>query len=317
MAEEKNSTKINNNASSGVLNKKKSTGKKTKKTNKTETAAVVSSAPVKEAEMEKTKEIKTVAAATAEKDRTVEKVVESATLNTKKTTAKKEKKEKKERLGFNWFFWLSLILILIPVGYFVKLLHDAQLEGNVPVLGKRLENNIVDKISDSQVESIRSAVAMIEGAEKTETNLIVDTLRISVDTNDELTVDQMKTISTDIYNIINENAPVDTYFTQHDGYKQYDLDIYVFNNLDLENPIIVSLHRNSNMEEYKLQVLTDPVNSKISAELKQEMADELAEEEAEKAAQEAENQQGSEEGTGEGTETENGENVESGEQSGS
>ena len=291
MAEKKNA----GNSGSGFLKKRNSTETNSKKKVKkaAESTKSAENSSVNSAELQKTKEIKTVATATAVKDKEADKKLQNATTGS--TVKTKTKKAKKEKLGFNWFFWLVVILIIIPVGYFVKLLHDASLEGNVPVLGDRLKHNLQFVITDEQLDSIRSSVGSMENVEKYEVNLIVDTLRVTVDANDELTSDQLKEMTKSIYAIVDENAPVDTYFVQHDDYKQYDMEINAFTNLDAESPIIVSLYRNSNMENYTVQDLTSPVNKKIADRLKEDMQKALEEEERERQEQEAQNNQNGEE----------------------
>ena len=224
MAEKKKSENKLLNSASGIF-KKKQTSKTDKKTAKTSSSV---NNVKSETELQKTKEIRTVASAsTAVKDRNAEKILSAATAATKTAKPKKEKK-----LGPNWFFWIVLILVIIPSFYFVKLLHDASLESNVPVLGERLKHNIQDQITDEMKTTISTAVRSMENVELSETNLIVDTLRITVDANDEMTAGQMKQMTVDIYNKVAETAPIETYFTQHDDFKQYDLEINVFNNLD-------------------------------------------------------------------------------------
>ena len=285
MAEKKNA----GNSGSGFLKKRNATETSAKKVVKKAENSSVNSA-----ELQKTKEIKTVAAATAVKDKEADKKLQKATAGSSVKTTK-TKKAKKEKLGINWFFWLVVILIIIPVGYFVKLLHDASLEGTVPVVGDRLKHNLQFVISDEQLESIRGSVGSMDNVERYEVNLIVDTLRLTVDASDDLTSDQLKEMTKNIYAIVDENAPVDTYFVQHYDYKQYDMEINAFTDLDAETPIIVSLYRNSNMENYAVQDLTSPLNKKIADRLKEEMQKELEEEERERQQQEAQNNQNGEE----------------------
>lgn len=294
MAEQKKSENKLLSSASGIF-KKKQTSKTENKTAKSSSSVNNAKA---ETELQKTKEIRTVASAsTAVKDRKAEKKISAATAG--KTSAK-PKKQKEKKLGINWFFWITLILIIIPSFYFVKLLHDASLESNVPVLGERLKHNIQDQITDEMKTTISTAVSSMENVELSETNLIVDTLRINVDTTDELTADQMKQMTVDIYNKVAETAPIETYFTQHDDFKQYDLEINVFNNLEAESPIIVSLYRNSHMDNYAVQVLTSPVNSKVASELKIRMQEELEERERERQeAEAAENAESEETESGE------------------
>ena len=96
----------------------------------------------------------------------------------------KVKRKKEERLGFNWFFWLSFVVLMIPVCYFLYLLYQASQESNVPILGDRIKDSIIYNIKDEDLSSINSQVTQLDGVEKVEVNLSVETLRILVDYDD-------------------------------------------------------------------------------------------------------------------------------------
>ncbi|MGI6608071.1 MAG: hypothetical protein ACOX1F_03715 [Erysipelotrichaceae bacterium] len=193
--------------------------------------------------------------------------------NMKKGTAKQPKtirRKKKERLGFNWFFWISLIIIAIPVGYFIYLLVEASKVSHVPILGDRIKNTVVYTINESDVNYISTTVKQLDGVEDAEVNLIVETLRIVVNVNDEYTEDQIKGLILNIYSIVDGKIPIATYFTRDGDYKQYDLDITVYNDINSEKLIIVSLIKNGSMEEYTIQVLSTAVNPELVDKLKEE-----------------------------------------------
>ncbi len=192
---------------------------------------------------------------------------------TKKKVAKqprKIKRKKKTKLGFNWFFWISLIIISIPVVYFVSLLVEASKVSHLPILGERIKNTIVYTINGSDVDYIADAVKQLEGVENAEINLIVETLRITVDVNDGYSEEQIEELILSIYTIVDERIPIATYFTRDGDYKQYDLDIMAYNDINSEELIIINLIKNGSMDEYSIQVLSRPVNPELVDRLKEE-----------------------------------------------
>lgn len=180
---------------------------------------------------------------------------------------RKVRRKKEERLGFNWFFWISFVIILIPCIYFVYLLYRASEVTSTPIVGDRIKNSIVYTINDEDVTTIESEIKNIEHIEKCEVNLIVETLRINIDADDSLTNDEYKQMCLDIYAIIDARLPIATYFTRDGDYKQYDLEINVYDNLSSEDTRMVTLYKNGNMEEYTVQVMSDPKNADLAYEL--------------------------------------------------
>jgi hypothetical protein len=79
----------------------------------------------------------------SEKEKTVEvnaeEIKEKMTDKKVRKQPRKVRRKKQEKLGFNWFFWISLIVIAIPVAYFISLLIEASKESRVPILGDRIK----------------------------------------------------------------------------------------------------------------------------------------------------------------------------------
>jgi hypothetical protein len=73
-----------------------------------------------------------------------------------------------------------------------------------------------------------------------------------------------------IYTIVDEKIPIATYFTRDGDYKQYDLDIMAFTDINSEEIIIINLIKNGSMEEYSVQVLSRPINPELVDRLKEE-----------------------------------------------
>ncbi|MGI6509850.1 MAG: hypothetical protein ACOX1L_04630 [Erysipelotrichaceae bacterium] len=207
-----------------------------------------------------------------------EAIVEANTEETKENKMKKKpagqprkiRRKKKEKLGFNWFFWISLIVISIPVVYFISLLVEASKVSHLPILGDRIKNTVVYTINESDINYISTTVKQLEGVEDAEVNLIVETLRITVDVNNDYTEEQIQELILSIYTIVDEKIPIATYFTRDGDYKQYDLDIMAFTDINSEEIIIINLIKNGSMEEYSVQVLSRPINPELVDRLKEE-----------------------------------------------
>ncbi len=182
-----------------------------------------------------------------------------------KTVKKVRRKKREERLGFNWFFWISFILLCIPVAYFLYLLYQAAQVSNTPIVGDRIKDTVIYTITQEDVSGLASDITSLDHIEGAEINLIVETLRVTVDATDELSKEELTEIATAIYEKVDAKFPISTYFTRDGEYKQYDLEIVVYDNLKNEEPIIVCLYKNGSMEDgYKIQVFSDPVNADVA-----------------------------------------------------
>ncbi len=180
---------------------------------------------------------------------------------------RKVKVKKKYRLGFNWFFWISLIVILVPIAYFGWLLWEAAKVTHTPIVGDRIKNTITYEIDDATVSKVSDAIKTIDGVESVQVNLIVETLRITVNAVDGKTLEEYDALAENIYHAVNSVTPIDTYFTRTEEYKQYDLEINVYDNLDAEQPNMVSLIKNSSMETYVINNLSEPINPELAYQL--------------------------------------------------
>ena len=109
--------------------------------------------------------------------------------------------------------WFTVIIIMIPVvivGYVLLTSLGGQ---NRPVEGSRFSKADLDPaITKDNISSLESALGNIDNVEKVSVNLLSATLDSA-------------------YNIVNEQLPIDTYFTNKDSSKMYDLEIDSYNYL--------------------------------------------------------------------------------------
>jgi len=194
----------------------------------------------------------------------------------KKLVRRRVKVKKVEKLGFNWFFWISAVLIAIPCIYFVILILSARDNTNVPIIGDRIKNSVIYEITESDVNSIQTEVKSLSDVQGCEVTLKVQTLRISIDASDGLSIDKYKEIAENAYNTVNSKLEISKYFAKQEDYKQYDLEIIVYDSITSSEMTIVSLNKNSGMDTYNVQVLSEPLNPDLAKELQEKAATENA-----------------------------------------
>ncbi len=214
---------------------------------------------------------------------------------TREVSTLKKVKVKKDRLGFNWFFWLSFIVLMVPVCFFLYLLYSAAQETHTPIIGERINTEIIHMIDEDQKSAVESRLKQLDGVEGCAVNLIVETMRIELDVRDDMTSEEMNDLVLQAYEAVNEILPVETYFTQQEDYKQYDLEIYAYDDMKLDEFRLILINKNSKMDTYLVQTLSDPKNEEIAAELKELREQQIIErEEEERAKAEGENAEGEE-----------------------
>ena len=128
--------------------------------------------------------------------------------------------------------WFTVLIIMIPVvivGYVLLASLGGQ---NRPVEGSRFSKKDLDPaITDDNISTLESALSNIENVEKVSVNLLSATLRVHIDLIDSATDDVASAAINSAYSVINEQLPIDTYFTNKDGSKMYDLEIDSYNYL--------------------------------------------------------------------------------------
>lgn len=183
------------------------------------------------------------------------------------SSMRKVKVKKRSGLGFNWFFWISFIVILIPCCYFIYLLWSASVVVDTPILGDRVKKTISYPIEKGETEKIYNDILALDEVDGAEVNLIVETLRISVDGKDGLGDEGYQELAKKVYDIVDKYFPINKYFTREGDYKQYDLEITVYDNLNKDDVSIVLLLKNGVMSDYYIQVLSQPLNEEIAYSL--------------------------------------------------
>lgn len=164
---------------------------------------------------------------------------------------------------------ISLIIILIPCLIFGGILISAALESGKPVDGNRFKGDLNPAITSSNTSSIKNSIEALSGVEKCDIELTSAQYRVNVDTVDTLTDKQIEDLCVDIYNIVNKELPMATYFTASSSEKMYDLAVNVYNKIDGDN-IYYILTKNSKMDTYSVQCVSSAVDEELASDLRGE-----------------------------------------------
>lgn len=186
-------------------------------------------------------------------------------VNTKQKQIKKKKKMSKGGI----VLLVGIIIILIPCLIFGGILLSAALETGKPVVGNRFNNDLNPSISSSATSNLESSIKALSGVEKCSIELTSAQYRVNVDTVDSLSDLEIQELVVEVYNLVNKELPVSTYFTATDSKKMYDLAINVYNNTNDGN-IYYILTKNSKMTAYSIQCVSSPVDEDLAKDLRGE-----------------------------------------------
>ena len=183
--------------------------------------------------------------------------------------SRKEKKVKKTKDGKlkqnHILVWIAAAVVLIPTIFVGVVVMTSTENQGEPVTGVRFsEEDLNPAITEEQITQVQEAMTF-DYVESVEVNLKSATLRINInleDQVDEADQDLVENIAQDAYDAVNEILPVDTYFSQKEDGKMYDLSINVYNysSFDEEHTedhwIYVCLTKTSASQESVIDVLS-------------------------------------------------------------
>jgi hypothetical protein len=195
----------------------------------------------------------------------------------------------------------GLVVLLIPIITMGLIFFDAfEGTGNAND-GNRFSSELQNELTNEQIEQIETTLKEIESTLKIDVNLKSATLRVSVLVNDDMTQENMITFTESAMDKIYGIAAKELYFMNNVSYKQYDLEVHVFNDrfaLEDENYLYVLGSLNATMETQMIQVVSNPLDPEFVAELYQSILDEENEEDNPEVTPEENPDAIPEEGTG-------------------
>ncbi|MBE6107113.1 MAG: hypothetical protein E7192_00545 [Erysipelotrichaceae bacterium] len=188
-----------------------------------------------------------------------------------KENKKVKKSGKKGKLDLaSWIIIAGLIIIAIPCIAFAYILLSAQSATGSVITGDRFTGDLDPAITEEQKTSIASAVQGIEGVESSEVVLKSATLRIYLDTLDEMTPEVAEEIANEAYTKLTGVCDEGTYFTQTASKKMYDVEIHAYNleeNRDSDEFVYVIVNKSSSMEAPIARLVSEPLDPELAAQL--------------------------------------------------
>lgn len=145
---------------------------------------------------------------------------------------KTRKPKKVKRKQGHKLVWFTFILILIPIVFVLYVVGTSAIGSDRPVEKNRFKNGDLEpRISTENIAEIQSTVSKINGVDSATVTLESATLRVNLDCADNADQATVNQIAEEAYNKINEKLPIDTYFTNNDKGKMYDLEVDGYNYL--------------------------------------------------------------------------------------
>lgn len=172
-------------------------------------------------------------------------------------------------------FWFAVILIILPIFYVGSTVLTAIKEQGQPVEGSRFgEGDLDPKIEDQEIQELIETLQGIENVEEVSGNLKSATLRIQLDVADNLNENQVKDITGKAWTAVKEKFPVETYFTNHDDIKMYDVEVDVYNFIVDDTPehskdkqVYIKAVKNASAKKGHYDYMTKPKDAKLVKEI--------------------------------------------------
>lgn len=186
-------------------------------------------------------------------------------------TKKEKKAKKKGRLdAASWIIIIGLLIIAVPCAAFLYILLSAQAATGTAISGDRFTGDLDPAITETQMANVVTSVETIEGVESAEVILKSATVRVYVDTLDEMTPEVAEGIANQAYEKLTAECDPSVYFTQTASKKMYDIEVHAYNlteNRDSEEFVYVILSKSSSMEAPIARLVSEPLDPELATQL--------------------------------------------------
>ncbi len=180
---------------------------------------------------------------------------------------KKNTNSRKKNMKF--LYVIAICVIVVPILLLGYIYFSTKENSGSPIIGSRYNNGLSTKIKNNDLKKLEKSL-QLEGVEKVEVNLTSATLRINLDVNDDLKSKEVTDLLKDAYAKVDEVLPVDTYFTNQEDVKMYDLDIHAYNFIPKDSKegwIYKELVKNASSKKTVIDTLSSPRNEDIANDL--------------------------------------------------
>lgn len=188
--------------------------------------------------------------------------------NTKKASSKKKFQFKLN--ATNIILILGAMLVLIPAVVIGSILISSSLQTGSVIKGSRFNNDLDPAITKEHMDRVKTEIEQISGVTVESINLKAATLRLIVITEAD-TEEKQVAVSESVINALDTVLDIDTYFTDTETKKMYDLEINIVDQLDVTKTFHVIVTKNAEMDEYHVDDVLSPKNPTLAAELLQKL----------------------------------------------
>lgn len=187
--------------------------------------------------------------------------------------SKKKKLTKSTFSSQSIIYIIAIVVIIVPLLLLGVVYFSTKENAGSPTFGDRFETSLDPAIERTQLKEIEKAL-VYNDVEKVEVNLKSATLRITLDTKDNVGSDRITAILKDAYKKVDAILPVKTYFMNQENKKMYDLDIHAYNFLAEEDNtkgwVYKELIKNAAAKSSKIDTLSAPRDKETSDTLLQQ-----------------------------------------------
>lgn len=192
----------------------------------------------------------------------------------KKVSSKQKTKAKKSS---KVLYVIAIIVLLIPVCLLGYIYLGAKENSGKPVVGSRFDRSLDPAITEEDIQKVKDALKF-DQVDSIEVNLTSATLRITIDTADNISNDALTDVMNSAYDKVDDILPIKTYFTNQKSTKMYDLDIHVYNFVpddthSEDDQIYKEKTKNASNDKAVVDTLTTPRNKEEADELLKQQED--------------------------------------------
>ncbi|NLC96391.1 MAG: hypothetical protein GX675_02345 [Erysipelotrichaceae bacterium] len=193
---------------------------------------------------------------------------------TRKKSTKKRTNKKRSVNKANVILVVGLIIIALPFLIIGWIVISASLDTGTPILGERYKGDLDPAITKSDITSIESKIKSIDGVEKSSVELATATLRVYADVEDGYTAEQAEQKANEVFDSVLSVLDLNTYFSQTETKKMYDLEIHVYNlskNRDSDDFVYVIMTKTSGMDTASTQLVSEPIDAELAQQLRDDV----------------------------------------------
>lgn len=183
------------------------------------------------------------------------------------TFNKKNKQVKVKQIHLSlWFIIITTGVVLSYAWWNIMTAIGGQ---GAPVVGTRYEGDLDPKLTQAELDPVIEKIKGVSEVEDASGNLLSATVRFHVDVKDGMNTKQVEAKLKEVWKVITEELPVETYFTNAENKKMYDIEVdcYTYKpNKDKkagDDWVYLKALKNGASKKYRIDYLTTPKDKEL------------------------------------------------------